>query len=304
MMLAIALHAVLATQPPDARLDVQLSTKGSTCQVIRNQLPGAPHPDWSFEVLPGFGEREGTEDCRPLAALYVKLANTSCTPAALRSLALLLTDPLTLEVPTHSEQAFAGVASRVGCATVRTSSDGLVRSWTLSTGGYDEALGRAVRGGALLQWKSDEGRIHVVDARAPDLSLDSDVQAIDPLPGTTDAYLFTGLHVRGEFLRFARVLRLGSDGRPRLERVFRVGTATKEELVFQAPGTEKYRHSDLLLRWLRFDAGTLQLRLEPPPDEERAPFLKPSTLPSELVAEWKEGRFEVKGRAWGTLSLR
>lgn len=303
-MLVLALQVSLAAAPLESRLDVQFTQPGSTCQVIRHQAADASTPtDFSFEVLKTPGEAS-TESCRPIAELYVTVARATCGSTPKPDVALLLKNPLTFELPTSSTGTFEGSAQSIGCALVTTSGDGLVRVWTLVRGFRDDE-GRLTRGAALLQWRDHQGRLRVADARAPDLGLDARVESIEALPGVADLYLVTGISSTGDFVRFARVLRLSPDGRPSLAQVVQRGPGWRGELLLRAPAPEtgKLRHSLLLPRWLRFDAALSQLLLEPVPDERRAVFLQPATEPTEVVAEWVKGKLVVKGAQWGAVSL-
>ena len=192
----------------------------------------------------------------------------------------------------------------VGCATRTLSSGGEVAAWVIRHERVDDAGDRAPRGRAFLQWKRGN---EVAAAEAPDdLHLDTIIDQIEFLPGTSDSVLVLGLRSYFDIFvgdlprRFAQVIQLPmGPGRALAVRKgsFEVGGVIRDRLLLRAPVPEsgKFRHSRLAHQWLRFHAAEGELKLETLPYEPQAASIS--------IGYWKAGTFAVSGLPWREISV-
>lgn len=269
------------------------------------------------------------EQCGEPARQYLALSWASCRgPAELAH--ALTASPSTSYVPpagTRELAAFAKDSSlarsywnagrhlQLGCATLTTAANGLARVWVQSLETLDE--GSLTRGTAFLTWTDARGVAHVQrDAvGGDDLHLDTVVDELIPLPGTSDRYLALGLRAyRATFpgklpRRWAQVLKLGTDGRATLVPAsFHLRGAPRERLLLAGPVpvTGKFRHAALAHLMLRFEANVLTL--VPLDDGEMVGDDDTAALPHAsptgwVVARLSNGHFELVGARVGPLTV-
>ncbi len=168
-----------------------------------------------------------------------------------------------LPKPVHAPSYWKGV--KIGCARAMSSSYGQVRVWTA----YPPAgllTDREVPVG-YLTWKDPSGRVRIYkgDESVDGLHLGGIIDGVYKLK-RSERYLITGLThgLRVSVRRFAYVLSLTGDRPSKVKGAFRLQGRPRDELLLKGQGaqTEKFRHHELALYWLRYYPTGGELVLE------------------------------------------